>query len=71
MEMIMKFFAKKVPPTIYFKLRNLKMSSGTFSILMSKEDKRSMKLQSKEDNNICPLLFTTMAKGTKNNYQSE
>jgi hypothetical protein len=28
-------------------------------------------LQSKEDNNICPLLFTTMAKGTKNNYQSE
>jgi hypothetical protein len=45
------------------------MSSGTFSILMSKED-----------NNICPLLgpegqsskeFTTMAKVTDNNYQLE
>ncbi len=67
--MIMKFFTKKLPWAIYCKLRNLKMSSGTFSILMSKED-----------NNICPLLgpegqsskeFTTMAKVTDNNYQSE
>lgn len=67
--MIMKFFTKKVPRPIYRKLRNLKMSSGTFSILMSKED-----------NNICPLLgpegqsskeFTTMAKVTDNNYQLE